>query len=75
MATEVGSNPPLRSASCEPTSPMAAAEKVIAALHEMVGGTGGVIVLDRDGRPGHARSTETMSWAFGSSAGERDSGC
>jgi beta-aspartyl-peptidase (threonine type) len=32
------------------------------------GGTGGVILVDRDGRLGLARNTRTMTWA---AAGER----
>ncbi len=51
-----------------------AAASAIAALHSGTGSTGGVIVLDGAGRPGRANNTETMSWAYGTSTGERDAG-
>ncbi|MBK8996079.1 MAG: isoaspartyl peptidase/L-asparaginase [Myxococcales bacterium] len=35
----------------------------IAAMHERVGATGGLILVTRDGKLGWARSTRTMSWA------------
>lgn len=52
----------------------AAAAQAIELLASRVQGTGGVIVLDRHGRPGRAHNTETMTWAWGSTAGERGSG-
>ena len=54
--------------------PMAAAAQAIATLAARVEGTGGVIALDRAGRPGRANNTETMSWAWGSTDGARESG-
>jgi beta-aspartyl-peptidase (threonine type) len=54
--------------------PMAAAEQAIATLAARVDGTGGVIALDCAGRPGRANNTETMTWAWGSTDGARESG-
>lgn len=54
--------------------PMAAAAQAIEALGSRVGGDGGVIALDREGRPGRANNTDTMTWAWGSTEGERGSG-
>ena len=51
-----------------------AAVRAIATLAARVAGTGGVIVLDRQGRPGRANNTETMTWAWGASDGARESG-
>jgi beta-aspartyl-peptidase (threonine type) len=45
------------------TLPEQAARAAIAGLADRVGGTGGVIVIDRAGRLGLARSTASMSWA------------
>jgi len=54
--------------------PMAVAAEAVAMLASRVGGTGGVIALDRAGRPGRANNTETMTWAWGSTEGSRGSG-
>ncbi len=54
--------------------PMAAAAEGVEALASRVGGTGGVIALDREGRPGRANNTDTMTWAWGSTDGARGSG-
>ncbi|HEX3345030.1 MAG TPA: isoaspartyl peptidase/L-asparaginase [Polyangiaceae bacterium] len=45
-----------------------AARAVIRQLGGRLGGTGGVILVDRDGRLGFARNTRTMTWA---AAGEK----
>ncbi len=44
--------------------PEEAAQRVIDELLARVGGTGGIILVDRLGRVGHARSTATMSWGL-----------
>lgn len=49
--------------------PERAARDGIAMLHGRVGHTGGIIVVDRAGRLGLARSTSTMSWAAFSARG------
>lgn len=54
--------------------PMAAAAQAIETLASRVQGTGGVIVLDRIGRPGRANNTETMTWAWGAADGARGAG-
>ncbi len=43
-------------------SPEAAACEVLRMLCERAGATGGIILVDREGRLGLARSTQTMSW-------------
>jgi beta-aspartyl-peptidase (threonine type) len=43
--------------------PEEAARAAIRAMGSRVGGTGGVIVVDRTGRLGFARNTPTMTWA------------
>jgi len=48
--------------------PEEAARSVIRSMAMRTGGTGGVILVDRDGRLGLARNTRTMTWA---AAGER----
>lgn len=48
--------------------PEEAARSVIRTMAMRTGGTGGVILVDRDGRLGLARNTRTMTWA---AAGER----
>jgi beta-aspartyl-peptidase (threonine type) len=48
--------------------PEEAARSVIRTMVMRTGGTGGVILVDREGRLGLARSTRTMTWA---AAGER----
>ena len=40
-----------------------AARRAITRLADRLAATGGIIVVDREGRIGLARSTETMSWA------------
>jgi beta-aspartyl-peptidase (threonine type) len=45
-------------------SPHDAADAAIQLLGERVGGRGGVIVLDMDGRVGLARNTEAMAYAY-----------
>jgi len=42
----------------------------LAVLEKRGAATGGVIVIDKHGRYGWARSTETMTWALASGAGE-----
>lgn len=42
----------------------AAADAAIRALGELVGGEGGLILLDMQGRPGFARNTPTMAYAY-----------
>jgi beta-aspartyl-peptidase (threonine type) len=54
--------------------PMEAAARAVAALASRVDGAGGVIVLDREGRPGRANNTATMTWAWGATDGARGSG-
>ncbi|XXT23602.1 isoaspartyl peptidase/L-asparaginase [Sorangium sp. So ce429] len=51
-------------------SAVEAARGIIAHLAERLDMTGGVIAVDRDGRFGLARSTETMSWAAAGDWGE-----
>ncbi len=41
-----------------------AAERAISAFSERVGGRGGLILVDRDGRAAFANNTTTMSWAI-----------
>jgi beta-aspartyl-peptidase (threonine type) len=41
-----------------------AAAKAIAQLGERVGGRGGIITIDHQGRPGHAFNTEWMPWGI-----------
>jgi beta-aspartyl-peptidase (threonine type) len=43
--------------------PREAARGVVGAMSARTGGTGGVILIDRFGRLGLARSTRTMTWA------------
>ncbi|MDE3230204.1 MAG: isoaspartyl peptidase/L-asparaginase [Chloroflexota bacterium] len=45
-------------------SAQAAAEAAIHLLGERVGGSGGLIILDAQGRPGFARNTPTMAYAY-----------
>jgi beta-aspartyl-peptidase (threonine type) len=45
------------------TPPEEAARRAIATLGARVGGTGGLILVDREGRLGFARNTATMAWA------------
>ena len=47
----------------ENTTPEVAARRAIALMGDRVGGTGGTILVDAQGRMGLARSTKTMSWA------------
>ncbi|MFN8499808.1 MAG: isoaspartyl peptidase/L-asparaginase [Anaerolineae bacterium] len=42
----------------------AAAQRAIETLARKVGGVGGIILLDRDGRVGHAYNTEHMAYAY-----------
>jgi beta-aspartyl-peptidase (threonine type) len=44
--------------------PQAAASKAVALLAEKTGSTGGLIVIDREGRVGYARNTERMPVCF-----------
>jgi beta-aspartyl-peptidase (threonine type) len=48
----------------------AAARAALEALEAKVGATGGLIAIDREGRWGWARCTETMSWAAVDAGGE-----
>jgi beta-aspartyl-peptidase (threonine type) len=51
--------------------PEDAARRAIQRLGARVGGTGGLILVDRDGRLGFARNTATMAWAAaGATLGE-----
>lgn len=61
MATEVGSNPPLRSASCEPTSPMAAAENQPARKRKIAPSkaTQATAEPDTTGEPGSSLTPKT----------------
>ncbi len=45
-------------------SAQAAADAAIHLLGERVGGSGGLIILDAQGRPGFARNTPTMAYAY-----------
>ncbi|MBL8604102.1 MAG: isoaspartyl peptidase/L-asparaginase [Myxococcales bacterium] len=54
--------------------PMAVAEAAIARLAARVDGTGGVVLLDRRGRPGWAHNTPSMSRAWVSLDGQEASG-
>jgi beta-aspartyl-peptidase (threonine type) len=44
-------------------APEAAARSVLTLLRDRTAGEGGLLLVDRDGRVGLARSTRTMSWA------------
>jgi beta-aspartyl-peptidase (threonine type) len=50
--------------------PEDAARTLLAAMHARVGGTGGAILVRRDGAVGVARTTPTMSWAACTDAGD-----
>ena len=52
------------------TTAMEAAERGLAELTRRTGGVAGVIVVDRQGRVGRARTTKTMSWAAIDASGE-----
>lgn len=45
------------------THPEEAARAAIRQMARRLGGTGGIILVDRDGRLGFARNTKTMTWA------------
>ena len=45
-------------------SPQAAAEEAIALLTKRTGGRAGLIILDRQGQPGFAFSTQDMAYAY-----------
>ncbi|HEY6460196.1 MAG TPA: isoaspartyl peptidase/L-asparaginase, partial [Polyangiaceae bacterium] len=45
------------------THPEEAARAAIRQMARRVGGTGGIILVDREGRLGFARNTKTMTWA------------
>jgi beta-aspartyl-peptidase (threonine type) len=45
------------------TLPVDAATRVVSVLGRRLGGSGGVILVDKDGRVGLARNTRTMTWA------------
>ena len=45
-------------------SAQAAADEAIRLLGARIGGSGGLIVLDQQGRPGFARNTPTMAYAY-----------
>ena len=47
-----------------PLSPQAAAEACVRLLADRVGGRGGLILLDRDGRPGFAFNTPRMAYGY-----------
>jgi isoaspartyl peptidase/L-asparaginase-like protein (Ntn-hydrolase superfamily) len=49
------------------TSPEAAAEASVCLLAERTGGTGGLILLARDGTPAAAFNTPRMAWGLVSS--------
>ncbi len=58
------------------TLPETAARQAIALLAERAGGSGGIILVDPNGRMGLARSTKTMSWgAMSAGWTEPRSGC
>lgn len=52
------------------TSAQAAAEACVRLLAERAKGTGGLILLDREGRPGFAFNTPRMACGFISAGGE-----
>ncbi len=52
-------------------SPQAAAAQAIARLETRLGGLGGLIVLDRQGRAGLAHNTPGMAWALATAAGQQ----
>ncbi len=47
-----------------PLSPQAAAEACVRLLADRVGGRGGLILLDRNGRPGFAFNTPRMAYGY-----------
>ena len=51
-------------------SAQAAADEAIRGFGERIGGRGGLILLDRQGRVGLAKNTKTMSYAVASLAAE-----
>ncbi|MBN8611409.1 MAG: isoaspartyl peptidase/L-asparaginase [Deltaproteobacteria bacterium] len=51
-----------------------AADAAIARLGAKLGGAGGIIVVDRLGRIGHARNTHTMSWGLAREGHDAHSG-
>jgi beta-aspartyl-peptidase (threonine type) len=55
-------------------SPHDAAARAIGHLAKRVDGTGGVIAIGRDGRPGWARNTRTMSFAYIALDGSEEAG-
>jgi len=59
----------------EGAAPEAAARAVLQTVRLRVGGTGGIILVDRLGRLGLARSAATMAWAAAGESRETISGC
>ena len=53
------------------TPPQTAGENAIRYLHARLGGHGGIIVMDRQGRFGVAHNTPAMAWALASAPGIR----
>ena len=51
--------------------PQPAADAAIARLAARLGGHGGIILLDREGRPGLAHNTPAMAWGLATPAGRR----
>ncbi len=52
-------------------SPQAAADAAIARLHARLGGHGGIILLDCQGRAGLAHNTPAMAWGLAARDGQR----
>ncbi len=52
-------------------APQPAADAAIARLAERLGGHGGIILLDREGRPGLAHNTPAMAWGLATREGRR----
>jgi beta-aspartyl-peptidase (threonine type) len=56
------------------TPPEEAARGAVATMGARVGGSGGLILVDRLGRMGLARNTRTMTWAAATDAGDLQAG-
>jgi L-asparaginase / beta-aspartyl-peptidase len=54
--------------------PEAAARRLLAVMHARTGGTGGVIVVTKDGALGLGRTTPTMTWAAMTKGGRQSGG-
>ena len=53
------------------SAPEQASAEAIAYLHQRLGGHGGMILLDRDGRIGLAHNTPRMAWGVATAAGQQ----